>query len=85
MNYPWRISVAIVKVTLETVECYRGRAEQKLPVLARISNLFHHLRSCEQGIEVCLADRPRPHIRSFGFAIKRNAHLCLFSAGNQNR
>lgn len=50
MNYPWRISVAIGKVTLETVvRVAAARAEQKLPVLARISNLFHHLRSCERG------------------------------------
>lgn len=54
MNYPWRISVAIGKVTLETVvrvvlAAAAARPQQKLPVLAPISNLFHHLRSGEQG------------------------------------
>ncbi len=76
MNYPWRISAQFEKSPWKLLSIQAELNRQKLPILAQISNLFHHLCSCEQGIEVCLADRPALH-QKLGFAIKRNAHLCL--------
>lgn len=70
---------AVSKVTLETVKqkYSEGLRRVELPVLAKISNLFHHLCSREWGvcggIEVCLAGGPVARQRPVS-ALKR---LCL--------
>lgn len=82
MNYPWRISVQFFeKSPWKLLSIYRqaGLNRQKLPIVAQISNLFHHLCSCERGALKCVQQTGRALHQKLGFAIKRNAHLCLFS------